>query len=775
MKCNKNAIKPICITFIVIIAMVILYFLVSGNIKSRNVEIQQKTLSEAEEVCTIKKVCTDKDGNVLSESTITGKLGEWYTTSRDHIEGYSAFGDEPLNKNGYFTEQNSVITYVYEKGIPTKTIVDEDNQVYIDINNRKSIREYQMRIKSVYTDSGTTTDLDEAQYKILKDSEEIKSGNTKNGELYVGTVTVRNETTAIYTINEVDNVEGYVKKVKNPFDIKVIKKWNESLVKYEATLEYDESIEGVDVELNENDEIIITFEHEKIDSKYSMSIVNIDEKTGNKLSGAEFKVTNAGNDFIKDVSVVSGIAEIGEFEVSKETITTETYYIEQLTPADGYDTVMDKKLELQVTKVYDSQNGIYNIEISYDTSVVNVTAELNEDGEIIITVGSAKEYKEQDLAVEYFVTSVDSKEQSRAPTVVVDENGNVTFSKKDEVLKVSNNQVITLEACVYNLKLEDAFGSNIKIDIPDGFRFDEKNEVNLEYNWKMYKENENGLLTETLDVSEAKYIVSDYLDGKIIPGFNYQNSEIPNCESVKAVFKIDEGGLPSDRKITNTAEVIVSSKDINLDNNVSSEHLYVNYFDLSIEKFIESVDITTDGVTQKKSIGLDKKDDLVKIDVASKKVDSTQLSVLYGLKISNIGEISGRALEITDYVPEGFTFNAEKNPDWYLDGNSAKTTILNNVILEPGESVTIYVALDYNLNKDSFGKRVNNAEISQYYNKYDSEDKNNNNLDSKEILVTVKTGAVTYIVLTIVVLSVMIVIVFMGKKAVNERSRRHGK
>lgn len=771
---RKRIIGLICGICIVIVT-ILLVFVTKQNIKSSNVGIEQKTLSEAGKVSTIKIVYVDNDGNTLFEDSTTGNVGEWYTTSRKSIEGYSAFGDEPLNKNGYFTDQETIITYVYQKGVPAKTTINEDNQVYIDINNHKSIREYQMRIKSVYTDNGQTENVDGAQYKISKDSEEIKVGNTKNGELYVGTITVRNETTATYTIEEIDNAEGYIKKVKNPFDVKVIKTWNEDLAKYEASLEYDNSVEGVNVELNENDEIIVTFEHEKISSKYSMSIVNVDEATGNKIDGAEFKVTKANNEFVKEVKIVSGIADVGEFEVSKETNTTETYYIEQLAPADGYNNMMDKSFELQVTKVYDSEKGVYNIELAYDTSIANVSAELDESGNIIIKVVSNKENIEQDLAIKYFITSVDSESKFRAPTAVVDENGNVTFTESKEVVNVANNQEVTLEAYLYNLKLEDTIGELIKIDIPNGFKYDETNETNLTYNWKMYKKNESGLLVKTEDASEAQYIISDYLDGKTIPGFNYKNSETPNHESVKAVFTIDEKNLAADRKITNTAEVIASSDDINKDNNKSSEYLYVNYFDLSIEKFIESIDITTDGVTEKRSLGIDKKDELVKIDVASKKVDLTQLNVLYGLKVSNIGEIPGRALEVTDYLPEGFTFNAEKNPDWYLDGNIVKTTILNNEILNPGESKIIYVTLDCNLSKDSMGKKVNNAEISLYYNKYDAQDVTDDNTDSKEILVTIKTGAVTYTLITLAILSVVLIVVFTKKQVLKERGGRHGK
>ena len=45
----------------------------------------------------------DTQGNeILPEETIKGKIGEWYETDRVNIPCYRAYGDEPINKNGYF-------------------------------------------------------------------------------------------------------------------------------------------------------------------------------------------------------------------------------------------------------------------------------------------------------------------------------------------------------------------------------------------------------------------------------------------------------------------------------------------------------------------------------------------------------------------------------------------------------------------------------------------------------------------------------------------------
>ena len=74
----------------------------------------------------------DKDGNELKEPlTIKGKVGESYTTTRENIENYRAYGQEPANASGEFIETEIVVRYVYEK-IPAEVLVeyvDKDGNV----------------------------------------------------------------------------------------------------------------------------------------------------------------------------------------------------------------------------------------------------------------------------------------------------------------------------------------------------------------------------------------------------------------------------------------------------------------------------------------------------------------------------------------------------------------------------------------------------------------------------------------------------------------------
>lgn len=573
----------------------------------------------------------------LGEDTIYGNTGEWYETSRKHFENYDRYDDEPLNKKGFFTDDETVVVYKYIKSDYISSKVKNDNEVSIDIANQKDIRELDMKIKSVVTTDEGVTPLKNTEFIVKKESDIIKTGKTENnGELYVGTITVKDEIDTTYLIEE-QSVEGdYIKEVNQPFSVKLIKKWNDQNSKYDVSLQYDKNIKGLDISLDDS-EMVITVNHKK-----------------------------------------------------NEAIST------------------------------------------------------------------------TDLGLQYFVKSIDGVDANRNPHINIEENGNISLLKETETLKCENNQKILCEIRLYNLNNTDTLGKSIKVKIPNGLKFNKDDSINSI--WKMYKNTESGVLVETENCDEANYLISDKLSQVKINGFDKTSSKDANYKSVEVGFIVNEGNLGTERNINTTAEIVDNVNDVNKNNDKDEENLYVKYFDLQIEKYIESIEVNADGESKTQNIGFDKKNQITKIDVPSSKLDKTKLNITYGIKVTNIGEIAGIPLEITDYIPDGLTFDSSKNENWYKENNCIKTTILNNKKLQPGESETITVILDWNLNKSSIGEKINNAEISLYYNDSDSKDVTDDNKDSKSVIVTVKTGAVTYTITILTVLCVATIITYTIKK-----------
>jgi hypothetical protein len=206
------------------------------------------------------------------------------------------------------------------------------------------------------------------------------------------------------------------------------------------------------------------------------------------------------------------------------------------------------------------------------------------------------------------------------------------------------------------------------------------------------------------------------------------------------VFKVDESKITSPSRIVeNRVQIKPNQNDDNPENNTTTEKVYVKYFDLDIEKYIEKVKVENKDGVNEETYGYSRKGELVKIDVKKSQVKSTKVTVTYGLLIKNIGEIPGYATEIEDLAPEGFKLS--EDGVWTVDGNRAVTTSLSDKLLNPGESTTLNVTFEWQVTEDTVGLKSNEAHIAKYTNDYDAKDLTEDNRGKQDLLVTIKTGS----------------------------------
>src|SRR5690606_16935662 len=101
--------------------------------------------------------------------------------------------------------------------------------------------------------------------------------------------------------------------------------------------------------------------------------------------------------------------------------------------------------------------------------------------------------------------------------------------------------------------------------------------------------------------------------------------------------------------------------------------------------------------------------DLALIKTTEEEVAYPGLQVPFNITVFNQGGIPATNIEVTDYIPSGFTFNAALNPDWTGADPLVTYTIVDT--LYPGESIQVSVVLTVTnvLHPDSL---VNVAEIS---------------------------------------------------------------
>ena len=381
-----------------------------------------------------------------------------------------------------------------------------------------------------------------------------------------------------------------------------------------------------------------------------------------------------------------------------------------------------------------------------------------------------------DLSLRKFITAVNNTEiTSRIPQVDVTpiKDGSSTTAKydhpKDPVL-VSNGNIVTYTIRVFNEGEMDGYASEIKDDMPQGLKFLTDNKTNIEYRWKML--DKDGKETENLD--EAVSIVTDYLskEQEKTAGANLLKAfdgEKLDYRDVKVAFEVTEPNT-SDRILINQAQI---SKDSDKDGNDVTdqdsvpdkwnegeddqdiEKVKVQYFDLSLRKWVTQAIVTENGeekIIESGHKAEDDPEDVVKVDLKKSKINSVTIKFRYKIRVKNEGNIAGYAKELKDYIPDGLKFVAEDNPQWkQIDEKTITTDQTKDILLQPGDTTEVEVVLTWINDSENFGVMDNWAEISKDHNDFNSPDidstpdnnkKGEDDIDDAPVSVGVQTGQI---------------------------------
>ena len=208
-----------------------------------------------------------------------------------------------------------------------------------------------------------------------------------------------------------------------------------------------------------------------------------------------------------------------------------------------------------------------------------------------------------DLALRKFITKINNEEENpnRAPQVDVTnlKNGTsttATYNHPKNTVSVSRNDIVVYTLRIYNEGTRDAVATLVKDNIPAGLQFIPSDELNKKYNWKMLDENNN----ETTKVSEAKYVVTDYLSNSVIKAYDSTTMDTLDYKDVEVAFKViaEES---TKNEITNYAQIsketdsngnTIKDRDstpdewIDGEDDQDIEKVKLTYADLTLRKFI---------------------------------------------------------------------------------------------------------------------------------------------------------------------------------------------
>ena len=247
----------------------------------------------------------DSEGNEIATSeTISGQVGEEYSTSRKKIDGYKRYGNDPINKVGNYDDLDIEVTYVYEKiGNEVKTSTDGNTVTVQVIKNQEQVNQ-EVKL-SIITENENGEKIKGAKYIVTDNNSAVIRNSTAYAEkLLVGSITINQEGTDVYNIRELSAPNGY-ENIKDKIGVQIVKTYKNDLNTYAISANLAEQNSNVDIQYNENDgEIIVTIKNTKkqeevkpitktFDLEINKSIsevkLNVDGKTkvekaeGNKL------------------------------------------------------------------------------------------------------------------------------------------------------------------------------------------------------------------------------------------------------------------------------------------------------------------------------------------------------------------------------------------------------------------------------------------------------------------------------------------------------------
>jgi len=693
---------------------------------------------------------------------------------------------------------------------------EQDNVFNDKSQNQKNIDEY---YENQYNKKNNNT----VQQNDNKDNNQINNNNNDNKD--------NNQTDN----NSKDNRENNQTDDNN----KDNNKENQSENKDNTVSKNDDKLDNYPGIQDDDDFENLIVEPDSNEFKFVLN--KVDEK-GNPLIGADFTVRrekDSKNEVLLNNQEVKGTYEVLESQVKVNK--TYTYRVIEVESAPEYVNVMEgkyitlkvymnQKKELVIGNyekveeedyllnkygfIINNENGTIvkeNETDLYEKIKVKVNNEVS-PAKVEITIPNEKEPKDFDLALRKFITEirtdVGSKNEqkreitNRVPVFKVDEKGNYTYEHTKEPIMVVNDNVVVYTLRVYNEGEVDGYAKEIKDDIPEGLEFLPLYELNKEYKWKMLDKYGK----EVTDIENAVTIVSDYLSKEqeevagenLIKAFDiekYKAGEIkePYYREVKVAFKV-KTDPKSEEIIINKAQISddsdsegneVEDKDSTPDKWIEGEDdqdiekVKLQYFDLSLRKWVTKAIVIEDGketVTETGHNAEDDPEDIVKVDLNKSKISDVTVKFEYSIRVKNEGKIAGFVKEISDYIPEGLRFVKEDNPNWEEADGKVVTSILEDTLLQPGDMAEVKIILTWINAENNMGLKQNVAEISKDYNEYGTPDidstPNNkvpgeDDIDDAPVMLTIKTGqGATYVGVIFVTLVVLAGGIIIAKKCI---------
>ena len=262
---------------------------------------------------------------------------------------------------------------------------------------------------------------------------------------------------------------------------------------------------------------------------------------------------------------------------------------------------------------------------------------------------------------------------------------------------------------------------------------------------KKFLTNENNETLKKITDKNGKYSFTKISAGSYYVIFEYDPNEYGITEYQKVgvietenndTIEKDVRMFGQEKKVAMTDIIKLTSSQTNIDMGL----LENKNFDFEINQTISKITVKNQKGTKEYTYNNKK---IAKVEIHSKQIVGSTIAIEYKIRITNIGELTGRVFDIIDEIPAQLEFHSELNEGWSRT-EQYKISNVNFVMtdIKPGESVETTVTLTKTLTGDSIGTLTNIASIGNTENSRHIEDKNiNNNTDKTEVLIQVATGS----------------------------------
>ncbi len=306
--------------------------------------------------------------------------------------------------------------------------------------------------------------------------------------------------------------------------------------------------------------------------------------------------------------------------------------------------------------------------------------------------------------------------------VWVDENGD---GKKDTNEQLLNGVTVKLLNVKTNEFVKDSKGSELTTTTSESgfYSFDEV--VKGEY-------------MVIFEYDTSKYILT-----------TYEGKGIDNKDASKVISR--KMTINGEEKTVGGTEIITID-DANIAN-VNMGLQVAKSFDLKLDKYVSKV--VTQNSKGTKTVEY-QNETFAKAEIDAKQVNATTAIVEYTIKVTNVGEVDAYAKKIIDYIPKDYKFTSDLNKDWYQLDDKLYNSSLSNEKIKPGESREIKLIVTKQMKEDNTGLIHNTAEIVESYNDLGLKDENDNNSNSADLILSIKTGQVVTTI-TLILSSIIII------------------